>query len=308
MRLLPALLALAACSEPAPPAPVPAAPQDHLLDLPPAPDGPAAFTPPGRDEIPEGPFGDAVRRGRAAFTDTAAQAGPYMGNTLSCSNCHLDEGRRPDSAPMWAAWGQYPAFRKKNDRVNTMEDRLLGCFTYSLNAQDSETGGPPPRGSQVLTDLQAYLFWLAQGTPTGRALPGRGYPALEAPPQPPDVGRGQQVFAERCAVCHGEDGQGAQAEGQDVFPPLWGPRSFNWGAGMHRVNTAAGFIQANMPLGQPGSLTVQQAWDVAQFIGAQPRPADPRAAEAGAGTDARFHDHDCLYGETVDGHRLGEGG
>ena len=58
-----------------------------------------------------------------------------------------------------------------------------------------------------------------------------------------------------------------------VFPPLWGPDSFNNGAGMHRVLTAARFIKARMPLGKP-TLTDDEAFDVAAFINAQPRPAD----------------------------------
>jgi thiosulfate dehydrogenase len=57
-----------------------------------------------------------------------------------------------------------------------------------------------------------------------------------------------------------------------VFPPLWGPDSFNDGAGMHRVLTAARFIKARMPFGQPG-LTDEQAFDVAAYINSQPRPA-----------------------------------
>ncbi len=66
-----------------------------------------------------------------------------------------------------------------------------------------------------------------------------------------------------------------------VFPPLWGSNSFNWGAGMHRVNTAAGFIKANMPLGKPNSLSDQEAWDVAAYINSFPRPADPRQLDEG---------------------------
>ena len=57
-----------------------------------------------------------------------------------------------------------------------------------------------------------------------------------------------------------------------VFPPLWGPDSFNDGAGMHRVLTAARFIKARMPFGQP-DLTDAQAFDVAAYINSQPRPA-----------------------------------
>ena len=56
-----------------------------------------------------------------------------------------------------------------------------------------------------------------------------------------------------------------------VFPPLWGADSFNDGAGMHRLLTAARFIKAKMPLGQP-DLTDDQAFDVAAFINSKPRP------------------------------------
>ncbi|HTY99731.1 MAG TPA: hypothetical protein VMB75_07845, partial [Rhodocyclaceae bacterium] len=64
-------------------------------------------------------------------------------------------------------------------------------------------------------------------------------------------------------------------EGRDAVPPVWGLRSFNKGAGMHNVQTAAGFIKANMPLGAP-ALADQDALDVAAYINAQVRPADPR--------------------------------
>ena len=56
-----------------------------------------------------------------------------------------------------------------------------------------------------------------------------------------------------------------------MFPPLWGPDSFNDGAGMHRVLTAARFIKARMPLGD-ADLTSDEAFDVAAYMNAQPRP------------------------------------
>lgn len=56
-----------------------------------------------------------------------------------------------------------------------------------------------------------------------------------------------------------------------MFPPLWGPDSFNDGAGMGRVLTAARFIKARMPLGKP-DLTDDDAFDVAAFINSKPRP------------------------------------
>lgn len=45
---------------------------------------------------------------------------------------------------------------------------------------------------------------------------------------------------------------------------------------MATIDKAAAFIHANMPLGQEGSLSVQQAWDVATFIDGKVHPQDPR--------------------------------
>jgi thiosulfate dehydrogenase len=41
---------------------------------------------------------------------------------------------------------------------------------------------------------------------------------------------------------------------------------------MARVPTAAAFIRHNMPIDQPGTLTDQQAFDVAAYINGRPRP------------------------------------
>ncbi len=283
--------------------------RDYQVELPKAPpvDDRGYFQPPARDQLPEGPFGEAVRRGMVIFNDTPRAVPDLVGNDLACANCHLDQGRLANSAPMWAAWVAYPAYRRKNDRVNTMEDRIRGCFRYSMNAQASRAGQEPPAGHPALTDLQAYMYWLAQGAPTGGNLPGRGYPE---PPEPEggwDVTRGAAIYTEKCAICHGEDGQSAKlADGRVAFPPLWGERSYNWGAGMHRINTAAAFIQANMPLGQPGTLSDQEAWDVAAFINSHDRPPDPRNEGDLKVTDERFHDHACRFGESVEGETLGD--
>ena len=52
--------------------------------------------------------------------------------------------------------------------------------------------------------------------------------------------------------------------------------AYNEGAGMADIRRAAGFIWANMPIGQERTLTHQQALDVAAFINLQIRPGDPR--------------------------------
>lgn len=274
--------------------------KDYQVELPAAPEGPVHFVPPSEADIPDNQFGEAVRYGKSLFMNTQQLRGKYVGNDLNCVNCHVNKGRQANSAPLWAAYPLYPAYRKKNDHVNTYEERIQGCFTYSMN------GTPPPSGGKELTALVTYSYWLATGAPTGKSLPGRGYPKLDKPAEEPSTSRGKQVFADNCAICHGSDGQGQKVADKQVFPPLWGPNSFNWGAGMHRINTAAGFIKANMPLGKPNSLTDQQAWDVAAYMNSHERPQDPRNNGNLEETDATFHKHQCYYGDEHEGHVLGQ--
>jgi len=228
------------------------------------------FSPPLASAIPPGKFGESVVLGRNIFTNTQQYAKKFVGNGLNCVNCHLDDGRKADAAPLWAAYVKYPAYREKNNKVNSYEDRLAGCFRFSMN------GTAPAYDSEEMVALVAYSYWLAQGAPTGVDLAGSGYPKLAAPPRPPDTARGASVFAANCAICHGATGQGTKVEGKYAFPPLWGKDSFNAGAGMVRVNTAAEFIKANMPLGKGGSLSLQDSWDVAQYMNSHERPRDPR--------------------------------
>ncbi len=272
----------------------------------------AAFTPPSREQLPGGPFGDMVRLGEAIFTETNTHpiSAPHVGNDQACTHCHLDAGRLADSSPLWAAWVSYPAYRKKNHKVNTYIERLQGCFTYSMNAQASKAGKPPAADSDTIVALTAYSYWLASGAPTGdNNMPGRGYPEVAATEKGFDVRRGAKVFADNCALCHGEDGLGVRdADGTTVFPPLWGERAYNWGAGMHRINTAAAFIKHNMPLGV-GGLSDQDAWDVAAFMNSHERPQDPRYNGDFEDTIEQHHDSEYdYYGVDVEqsGRRLGQ--
>jgi len=278
-----------------------AAEKDYQVELPAAPVGAATFVPPGEKDIPNNAFGEAVRYGMSLFNNTQQLRGKYVGNDLNCVNCHLDNGKQADSAPLWGAYPMYPAYRKKNDRVNTIDERIQGCFTYSMN------GSPPPFGSKELTALVTYHYWLSSGARIGKALPGRGYPRLVKTKNKPSVNRGKKIFSANCAICHGAKGQGTKVNGRYAFPPLWGKGSFNWGAGMHRVNTAASFIKANMPLGKPNSLTDQEAWDVAAFMNSHERPGDPRDKGDITQTAKTFHKHQCFYGQKVDGKRVGKG-
>lgn len=262
------------------------------------------FEPPDHDALPAGEFGAVVKAGRDIFTDTPRAAPKFVGNTMRCSSCHLDAGRLANSAPLWAAFVSYPAYRSKTKSVTTFQQRLQGCFDYSMN------GHAPALGAPELVALESYSYWLASGAPVDPKIKGRGYPALPKPAKPPDYVRGEEVYTQRCALCHGADGAGQRTrDGYTVFPALWGADSFNWGAGMGRISNAAAFVKANMPLGLAGTLSDQDAWDVALFMDSHERPQDPRYTGSVDGTRRSFHDtDDSMYGKQVAGKVLGASG
>ena len=263
-----------------------------------------AFRPPSESELPAGEFGDVIRRGREIFIDTPRSAPAYVGNSLRCVSCHLDAGRLADSSPLWAAFVSYPAYRSKTKSVTTFQQRLQGCFEYSMN------GRAPPLGASELVALESYAYWLASGAPLDPKIPGRGYPALAPPAEGRDFTRGETVYAQNCALCHGADGAGQRTPDETaVFPALWGPDSFNWGAGMGRISNAAAFVKANMPISLSGTLSDQQAWDVALYMNSHERPQDPRYTGSVQGTRHDFHaTEDSMYGREVAGKVLGASG
>ena len=60
-----------------------------------------------------------------------------------------------------------------------------------------------------------------------------------------------------------------------AFPALWGPESYSIGASMAREERAAAFIQRFMPQTAPGTLTLQESFDLSAFINSHERPDSP---------------------------------
>jgi thiosulfate dehydrogenase len=247
---------------------------------------------------------ERILRGRELFNDTQQLRGVNVYTDMNCSSCHLGSGGLNWSGPVWPAATTLPDFRGKNQRVNTLEDRIADCFVYSMNGQ------PPASGSEDMLALLAWHQWLAKGAAMYDSnIAGRGYAHLgNAMPELTSRERGAALYGEQCALCHGGDGNGRQQDGKVVFPAVWGDNSWNWGAGMSRVPALASFIHNNMPLGKPGSLAAQDAWDLALFINSQERPQDPRYTGDAVATRALYNDFHALtqYGLEVDGRILGQ--
>ena len=206
--------------------------------------------------IPDGPLGASIRRGLALIEHTPDSLPGYALSNLRCTSCHLDRGLRDNAAPLTGAYTRYPRFVDRTGAVVLIEDRVNYCFTRSL------AGNPLPLRSTEMVDIVAYLAFVSRGT-VGVVEPN-------LPPLAADSARGAAAYASACSRCHGADGAGIQAT-----PAVWGARSFSIGASMARAGRAAAFIRRNMPFDKPGTLTEQQAWDVAAFIDSHTRPDLP---------------------------------
>jgi thiosulfate dehydrogenase len=181
----------------------------------------------------------------------------------------------------------FPEYNRRSGRLYTLNDRIVDCFLRSENATgvihvddrvDDDTGALPTPTSREVLAIAAYITWLARGAEVGRNPAWRGQNAIAPSALRPidtlDPAKGEAIFNERCTTCHGMDGAGVMV-GDKKPGPLWGPDSWNDGAGAARVYTLAGIIRYTMPYLDPGGLTDEESQHVAAFITSQPRPAYP---------------------------------
>ena len=230
------------------------------------------WTAPDPAKIPAGPFGDSVRLGLGIFEQTPKYAAAYVGNRLSCNDCHIQGGTAAHASPMVGLPGLFPMYNKRANRVISLEERIQECFLRS------ENGRRLPYDSPEMTALVSYMQWLSQGQTAGHPFPGRGLAKL--PELQGNAARGEGLYRQQCAGCHGADGAGKPP----ILPALWGPDAYNTGAGMNQVAKMAAFVQRNMPQNHPGTLTPQEAYDVSAYVASRPHSRfqpDPPSISAG---------------------------
>jgi thiosulfate dehydrogenase len=243
-------------------------------------------------DFPKNPLTDAglddsrlssdIRWGFKLFTNTPGEAGRFTPSRVSCNNCHLNGGQRERSLPLVGIAGMFPEYNRRSGRLYSLADRVVDCFLRSENATGTVEGDVPTPTSKEVLALAAYITWLARGSEVGSNPAWRGQNTITAKALVPvarlDAAKGEAVFKERCTSCHGADGQGV-AVGDKKPGPLWGPDSWNDGAGAARVYTLAGIIRYAMPYLDPGSLSDEEAQNVAAFVNSKPRPSYPFKAQ-----------------------------
>ena len=227
-------------------------------------------------------LGDQIKWGYRLFVDTPKEAPRLTGGAVACVNCHLNAGQRERALPLVGITGMFPEYNNRAARLISLQDRVVDCFLRSENATGRGIDELPSTGSKEVLAITAYLTWLGRGHAVGANPAWRNKNAIAADQMIPVArlapGAGEEIYKERCTSCHGADGQGVQI-GDKKAGPLWGDGSWNDGAGASRVYTLAGIIRYSMPYLSPGSLTDEEAQQVARFITSKPRPRYPFKAK-----------------------------
>ncbi len=224
----------------------------------------ANWRPLTEQDIPDDSLGASIRRGLYLLRFTPESLPAYATSSLRCTSCHQQDGLKASAAPLTGSHARFPKYLTRTGAVIGLADRVNYCFTRSL------AGNAIPANSREMQDILAYIAFISKDVPVGTKIAGtEGLISMKDTLQG-DIARGETVFKRECVVCHQADGQGNAA-----FPAIWGPKSYSIGASMAREERAASFIWHNMPQTKPGSLTPQEAFDVAAFVNSHPRPDSP---------------------------------
>jgi thiosulfate dehydrogenase len=224
---------------------------------------------------------EQVKKGYLLLSASSQNMGPlqenpslrYAGNNLSCTNCHLNGGTQSGAASWIGIGDRFPQFGGRANKTGSLTERINGCMERSMN------GKALPEDAPQMKAMLAYMEWLDEGLPKLNSKNFKGYPKIEIPSVAVNLTKGKSIYEKECTLCHGAEGQGVRYNDPKKgyqYPPLWGDDTYNDGAGMHRVLTAAAFIKNNMPYLQARwdnpKLTDEEAYHVAGYINSFSRP------------------------------------
>ena len=215
--------------------------------------------------------------GQELIAHTSKYLGPkgsvaQITNGMNCQNCHLQAGAKAWGNNYGAVFSTYPKFRDRSGQVESIYKRVADCMERSLN------GTAVDSNSKEFKAINAYIKWLGQDVQKGEKPHGSGIEKLPYLDRAADPKKGQIVYTAQCQSCHGANGEGQLTldELEYAYPPLWGPHSYNDGAGLFRLSNFAGYVKNNMPYlltsHDNPKLTTEECWDVAAYVNSQSRP------------------------------------
>ena len=180
---------------------------------------------------------------------------------MSCRRCHLARGTTQGGSFV-GIYGRFPQWNKRAQRVIALQDRIAECFLYSMN-------GKAPGLQQQSDGRRRSLYRLA----FARNAVGAEEPAADRyieplPSASPDPLRGA---GDLCAQSVRPAIRPTAAASRGVIRRC-GAALVQLGAGMAHIDRMTGFVRYNMPQNAPGTLSLEQAYDVAAFVLGHPRP------------------------------------
>lgn len=268
-------LLLSGCDKPAPAAHQPA--QYNLVQLEDSNQDIKTYTIPQDTAIVDEPNAEQIFYGKRLLNETKRLLPEHVGADMNCNSCHIAQGKIPLGDPYINSFNFYPRVMPRAGKEVNLVQRINGCFQRSMN------GKALAPESKEMQAMLAYMEWLAQNTPKEQLVDIRNAGVVDESLVADPV-RGEQIYYAQCAACHGDNGEGTyDTRGDVVFPPLWGDKSFNIGAGLARTYKAASFVKYNMPMGiqtrglwgHGNVLSDQDAVDVSEFFAHKPRPDFP---------------------------------
>jgi thiosulfate dehydrogenase len=212
------------------------------------------------------------------------------GSHASCDHCHQGIGDKQDaqgnrlkgSLSLAASWVMADMYDRFTGLLLPYELRQMQCYINSSN------GFKPNIADDVIRDVTAYSRFLSAALDLriGNHYDEQGVDEIAASAtlkQGDDYVRGEALFKDKCASCHGAQALGTVApNGHVVAPALAGPNAWNTQSRnyFYYVSTILpGFICRNMPLGEENTLTNQQCRDIAYYISNLPRPAGDKQGQ-----------------------------
>lgn len=202
----------------------------------------------------------------------------------NCAVCHGAEGQGRVGVNLSNDW---PAIDPTAFTRAVIEQGVSGTV---MTPWGEAYGGP--LDEQEIEDVVAFVASLSGGrspmAPTATPFPVTPVPTV--PGSTGDPTQGKALFAENCAMCHGDDGQGRRGASLDKGFSSINPQQFV------RATVAQGIDNTAMPAWSQsygGPLTESEIDDISAFIitlpgQAQPSPvpaATPAATATGGGTN-----------------------
>src|SRR5258705_6604594 len=120
--------------------------------------------------LPHTPDAEMIRYGRELIVNTSTYFGPKgtiaaLTNGMNCQNCHMWAGTKSLGNNFAAVAANYPRYRDRSGKVESIEFRINDCMERSLNGKAIDSM------SKEMRAMVAYFKWI------GKEVPAKTKPA-----------------------------------------------------------------------------------------------------------------------------------